>query len=226
MERYERIAKAIAASGKRKSQIAAECGVSPAAVSQWLSGESRSMRPESIYSLAKATGYSPEWIAIGSGPEKPENLPTAGAAPSEDEYALIPQFNVRGHCGPGILNEHVTTSEGLAFKRDWLRKMGVKPENLFVIYAHGDSMEPYIFEGDVVLFDASQNVPQHKHVYVIRRPDGGNSIKRLIQNLSGSWVIRSDNPDKNANPDEAVSDVVMHDLPIIGRVIWRGGGIS
>lgn len=74
MERYERVAKAIAASGKKKSQIAAECKVSNSAVSQWVSGESKSLKPENIYALAKATGFRAEWIAMGEGPEQDIDL--------------------------------------------------------------------------------------------------------------------------------------------------------
>jgi phage repressor protein C with HTH and peptisase S24 domain len=155
-----------------------------------------------------------------------EREPREFSSPSEKDYALIPQFKAHGSCGDGYMNEHVQLTEGLVFKRDWLKRMNAKPENLYVIYANGDSMEPYIFEGDVVLFDTSQTDPKDKQVYVIRRPDGGNSIKRLIQQLSGTWVIRSDNPDKAANPDEPVSDSSIHDMPILGRVIWRGGGVG
>jgi len=148
------------------------------------------------------------------------------SSPSEKDYAVIPQFKARGACGDGYLNDHVELTEGLVFKRDWLKRINAKPENLFVIYADGDSMEPYIFEGDVVLFDTSETDPKDKQVYVIRRPDGGTSIKRLIQQLSGTWVIRSDSSDKAANPDEPVSDSSIHDMPILGRVIWRGGGVG
>lgn len=146
--------------------------------------------------------------------------------PSEEDYALIPQFTAQGACGDGYLNDHVEVTEGLVFKRDWLRRMNARPENLFVIYATGDSMEPYIFEGDVVLFDVSQTEPRDKQVYVIRRPDGGTSIKRLIQQLSGAWLIRSDSADKTGNPDEIASETSIHAMPILGRVIWRGGGVG
>lgn len=70
MERYERVARAIAASGKKKSQIASECKVSNSAVSQWLSGESKSLKPENVYALAKATGFRAEWLALGEGQER------------------------------------------------------------------------------------------------------------------------------------------------------------
>ena len=70
MDRHERIAKAIAVSGKKKGEIAAACGVANSAVTQWISGESKSLRPENLYALAKATGFRAEWLAIGEGPER------------------------------------------------------------------------------------------------------------------------------------------------------------
>ena len=80
-------------------------------------------------------------------------------------------------------------------------------------------------EGDVVLIDVSETSPRDRQVYAIRRPDGGVSIKRLIHQMAGGWVIRSDNPDKARFADESLSQDVIHDIPVIGRVIWRGGGI-
>ena len=40
---------------------------------------------------------------------------------------------------------------GLAFKRDWLARMGLRPENLSVIAANGESMAPTIHDGEVLL---------------------------------------------------------------------------
>lgn len=156
----------------------------------------------------------------------PAAVERAGLSPSENDYALIPQYNAHGECGEGALNEHVEVNGGLAFKRDWLRRMGAKPQHLFVIYATGSSMEPYIFDGDVVLFDSSDTEPRDRQVYAIRRPDGSLSIKRLSQQISGNWLIRSDNQDKTRYPDEEVSPASMHDIPIVGRVIWRGGALG
>lgn len=144
-------------------------------------------------------------------------------SPSKDDYALIRQYSATGECGDGYLNGHVELSDGLAFKRDWLARIGAKAENLAVIYASGDSMEPYIFDGDVVLFDTNDIEPKHGQVYVVRRPDCSVSIKRLVQQLTGDWIIKSDNPDRS---DEKVSAETIHELPFVGRVIWRGGNIS
>lgn len=211
--------------GLRATDISERLKVSRATVSFWING-TNGAKGKNLLALAEILECLPTWLETGRGPMSKGEPERVDGSPSETDYALIPQFKAYGACGDGYLNEHVELTEGLVFKRDWLKRINAKPENLFVIYADGDSMEPYIFEGDVVLFDTSQTEPKDKQVYVIRRPDGGNSIKRLTQQLSGVWVIRSDNPDKNANPDELASEESIHDMPILGRVIWRGGGVG
>lgn len=211
--------------GLRATDISERLKVSRATVSFWING-TNGAKGKNLLALAEALECLPTWLETGRGPMLKGEPEQADGSPSEADYALIPQFKAYGACGDGYLNDHVELTEGLVFKRDWLKRINAKPENLFVIYADGNSMEPYIFEGDVVLFDTSETEPKDKQVYVIRRPDGGNSIKRLTQQLSGAWVIRSDNPDKNANPDELASEDSIHEMPILGRVIWRGGGVG
>ncbi len=67
MNRPERIALAIKHSKKMKKEIARECGVTPSAVTQWVTGDSKSMKPENLFALAEATGVSAEWLANGTG---------------------------------------------------------------------------------------------------------------------------------------------------------------
>lgn len=206
--------------GLKPADIMRATGVSKATVSFWVSGANRA-KGANLLALAKALKCTPEWLETGKGDvdfEHHEQIP------SEIDYALIPQYTAKGECGDGYLNGHVEVKGGLAFKREWIAKMKTRPENLRVIYADGDSMEPYIFDGDVVLFDGSDREPRDRQVYAIRRPDGGISIKRIIQQLSGAWVIRSDNQAKYR--DEPITEEVLHEMPILGRVIWRGGGVS
>lgn len=67
MNRPDRIALAIKHSKKMKKEIARECGVTPSAVTQWITGDSKGMKPENLFALAQATGVSAEWLANGSG---------------------------------------------------------------------------------------------------------------------------------------------------------------
>lgn len=67
MSRHDRIAQAIKHSKKLKKDIAALCGVSASAVTQWVNGDSKGLKPENLFALAKATGVSAEWLANGTG---------------------------------------------------------------------------------------------------------------------------------------------------------------
>lgn len=201
--------------------------VTTTAIGKWLNGEAVPEQ-DKLLPLASWLSVSPSWLEYGEG------YTTSGSAllaqeshqaysPSKNDYALINQYSAVGECGGGYLNDHVELRDGLAFKRDWLARIGAKAENLAVIYASGDSMEPYIFDGDVVLFDTSDTEPKHGQVFVVRRPDYSLSIKRLVLQLSGDWLIKSDNADRT---DEKVSSDTISEIPFVGRVIWRGGNIS
>lgn len=223
MERHARIARAIALSGKKKGEIASACGVQPSAVTQWISGESKSLKPENLYALAEATGFRAEWLAIGRPPEREDEAQPG--SPSEKDYALIPQYNARGSSGNGYLNDHVEITGGMAFRRDWLKRMSLREENLRVLHNRGDSNWPTLSDDEILMIDVSQVEPSNGSMFAMYDPDSEVIIKRLIRDMAGGWVIRSDNQDKTRYPDMPISDEGMRGVEIIGRVVWRGGGI-
>lgn len=165
----------------------------------------------------------------------PEYLPeTVNEDPSTYEieplslngYSLIKNYDAYVSAGNGTHNEAVEVKGGLAFRNDWLKKLGRKAEDLCVIHCSGESMEPTIYHADALLIDQSCTTPTNGRIFAIKRNDGTESVKRLIQRATtGSWIVRSDHPDKNRYPDEEASETMMQDLPIIGRVVWRGGAL-
>jgi phage repressor protein C with HTH and peptisase S24 domain len=213
--------------GLSQERLAVIVGRTKGAVSQW---ESDATRPkgDTLFKLADALNCSARWLQDGGEePDAGGGTSVAPDSPRESDYAVIPQLSAKGQNGSaGYLNDHVEVTGGLAFKRAWLSKMRVKPEKLSVIYAEGASMEPYIIEGDVVLIDHACVEPVSGQVYAIRRPDGGVSIKRLIQQMSGEWILSSDNPNKARYRDEPVGADSVCQVPIIGRVVWRGGAMA
>lgn len=104
----ERIAEAIAYSGKKPAQIARECGVRSAAVSLWLDGSTRNLRMEYLFALEDATGYSARWIGIGQGSKLKMGDPRKNALnalwDNTDERGKDNIFRVaeaESHYGPG-----------------------------------------------------------------------------------------------------------------------------
>ena len=192
MERHERIAKAIAASGKKKSDIAAECGVAASAVTQWISGESKSMKPENLYALAEATGYRAEWLAIGKGPERAEasNVNPASQPSRYYRYPVVSSV-VAGGWGEAI-QPYEPGAEDRAELTDYKAK-----GRAFWLEVEGDSMTsptpPSIPEGHLILVDTGiEALPGH---LVVAKLEGDEkaTFKKLVSD-AGQMYLKPLNP--------------------------------
>lgn len=198
------------------ARLAAFLDMKPPQLHRWLSG-GQGVHENSARAIERDCGLPPGWLDLP--PDAPP-LPEA-SIPSDDDYALIPQYSARAACGPAYHNGHVEVRGGLAFKRDWLTRMGLRPESLSVIAADGDSMAPTIHDGEVLLIDHSDIEPRDGKVFALARGDE-LVVKRLARDFGGGWIVRSDNADKARFGDFHVSDGAVR---IVGRVVWRGGGL-
>lgn len=220
MDYKTRIKRARKHANLTQGQLAEAVGVKQASISDLETGKSQASSFSA--SIAKACGVDPLWLEVGTG-EMTSSESGALSPPLKTDYEMIPMYSASGSCGNGYFNDHIEINGSQAFNLDWLNKLGIKPRSAAVMLAVGDSMEPYIFDGDSVLFDMTDLEPRHRQVYVIRRPDCSLSIKRLIQQLNGHWIVKSDNPDYE---DERVSASTIHELPFVGRIRWRGGNMG
>jgi phage repressor protein C with HTH and peptisase S24 domain len=219
----ERIAYLLELRGLSQSALAVKVGIKQPSVAAWLSGKTKKIEGENLLNTALALGVHPEWLATGQGPvNKDEKQESAfPRIPSEKDFVLIPQYTTKGACGNGYLNDHVELVGGLVFKRSWLERMRLDADNACVIYASGDSMYPSISDGDVLLLDKTANPLRSDEVYAFM-VDDEVVVKRLSKGFGGI-VLRGDNPNKAAYPDISVPP--GYDLTVIGRVVWRGGGM-
>jgi len=83
----------------------------------------------------------------------------------------------------------------------------------------GDSMEPKIEDGDVVLIDQSQAQPQPGQVYAVGIEDA--VYIKVIDFLPGKLVLKSANPAYPPIEVDARQDLA-DGVRIIGHVIWVG----
>lgn len=100
------------------------------------------------------------------------------------------------------------------FSREWLRTVTLAaPEHLFWAIGEGDSMEPTIRSGEIILVDRSQeNIRMGDGIWVLAYGEIG-MIKRLRPLPDGSIELHSDNP--QVRPITAVDG----EMTVIGRVI-------
>ena len=140
--------------------------------------------------------------------------------PDKGEYLYVPLYQVEAAAGHGhnVLGEEII--DFLAFKNWWVRtELKSNPGDLAVIFVQGDSMEPTLSDGDVVLVDRSRNQLTGEGMYVFRM-ENMLFIKRLQVIGAGLLHALSDNPAYKAL-EFRPSDVDQN-FSIIGRVVWAG----
>lgn len=201
MERHERIAKAIAASGKKKGEIAAECGVANSAVTQWINGDSKSLKPENLYALAKATGFRAEWLAIGEGVERePASSASLATEPGNVTAAHQPdrlyRYPVISQVAAGAWQEAIEAYEPWAYDTFELADYQAKG-SAFWLKVSGDSMTspvpPSIPEGHLILVDTGIE-PRPGDMVVAKLVDADEATFKLLVADAGQLYLKPLNP--------------------------------
>lgn len=77
---------------------------------------------------------------------------------------------------------------------EWMQREGFVPEGLISILVHGESMEPSLYEGDIIVINTRDTTPVSGSVFVINY-EGEVIVKRMLRD-AGRWWLTSDNPDQ------------------------------
>jgi hypothetical protein len=171
--------------------------------------------PRKDFSLTDLRGHTPKRRATDFElvSEEDATVPTG----------KIEYWSAKGSCGGGFLNYDALPKGHLVKEMSFFQKRGVKPSDLFAIYADGNSMADFIVDGDIVIFDKTKTQPISGEIFLIEHPDGLR-IKQLRREIGGSWVLESRNADKRAFPDERIDPTQGHLLKILGQFVYRQGG--
>ncbi|WP_029654858.1 XRE family transcriptional regulator [Marinobacter daepoensis] len=169
-------------------------------------------------------GFSANWVLTGEGTKDAKG---SGEALTQDieklrkldeEFALIPGYNVQVAAGHGSLAEDESPTRELAFRRKWLRYRGLHEQDLALVFAKGDSMEPTISDNETVMVNTSEKKLRDGHIYVIR--NGDHLLVKRIQTLWNDGVqLLSDNKEY---PPQEISSSNLENLEVIGKVVWVG----
>lgn len=219
----ERLALLVGPEGQRAA--ARRWGLGFTTVQKYLQGSMPSL--DRAWTICRAEKVRLEWLATGDGPMR-EGLdpaetryPVSGALepPQAQGYVFVPRFDVRAAAGPGLFNDHSQVVDHLAFRATWVRRtLGVDPQHLVLITAVGDSMEPAIRDGDLLLVDTSVQRILDDAIYVIAKGEA-LVVKRLHQFFGGAIMIKGDNP---LYPEETLQGDELEMLRVAGRVRWVG----
>jgi len=192
-----------------ESAFAQKCRIPLSTMRKYLSGSTPGL--DKAAQIAEATGVSLEWLATGKQPTKSDSQ-------FEEEFALIPGYNVQVAAGHGAIAGDEAPTRELAFRRKWLRFRGFHEQDLALVFAKGDSMEPTISDNETVMVDTSEKKLRDGHIYVIR--NGDHLLVKRVQTLWNDGVqLLSDNKEY---PPQEIASSDLHSLEVIGKVVWVG----
>jgi len=182
-----------------------------------------------IIAALVASGINANWILTGEGemlladlvPRRADNWGHVAQEAAHPPYGfvLVPRYDVAASMGNGAVIHSEQVVDHLAFREEWVRtELGANPNSLVLISAIGDSMEPTLRAGDLLLVDRSSSGVKQDAIYAFAT-NGELRVKRMQLKMDGSLIVKSDNPQYEAETltvDQAAS------LRIVGRVVWSG----
>lgn len=173
--------------------------------------------------LANALG-----LELYFGPPRDRSVAPQIVPDQSGDFAQVPLHEAELAAGDGTTNHAETVIAHLAFRRDWLKRIGVAPSAARLARVHGESMQPTLMPGDMVMIDTSRRNPpvrlrsgkdrRRSTIYAIVE-QGEARIKRIERPEEGQLLLLSDNPEfaPELRQGEQVKDV-----KIIGKVVWWG----
>jgi phage repressor protein C with HTH and peptisase S24 domain len=201
-------------------------GVSEAAMRDYLSGGTFPSI-DRVDALANAANINPGWLVTGDGPMR-----EGGAATKlPDEFVTLPYYpEVQPGAGGGTYAPDHPEATLMAFRRDWVRReLHADPAFLVLLAVRGESMQPTLQPGEIVIVDQSVSRMDVDGIYVLRLADT-IVIKRCqrVPRRDGDRTrfmvkITSDNPAYDPYEVEP-QDGIFPDIPLIGRAIWCWSG--
>ncbi|MGD9476106.1 S24 family peptidase [Shinella sp. G-2] len=218
----------IALSGTTIHAFAKKSGVGDSTLRRYLEGSMPGL--DKLQAIAEAANVTLDWLVSERGPMRldvdfqggPVSLTLEEQkrmAEAYEEWVWLPVLSdVRPSAGPGALALNEQPTDFVAFNERWLRQQGITPSGAHILPIKGDSMEPTLRDGDVVIVDTTIDQVRDNAIYVIVYA-GNLLVKRVSLMRNGSVTLVSDNP---RHPPETVPPDEVPDLQIAGRVMWFG----
>lgn len=189
--------------------------------------KTRGVPKDKIIQAAAMYGANPAYIRDGTLPKYVTHTASTAAGGSgrpplvnlSEHPDLVPVPRVRFKLSAGVSGFAIEPENGngkpVFFRQDWFDQHGYRPERLFSVRVSGASMEPSLYDGDLVVVNTADTKPQDGEVFALNF-EGELVIKRLRRD-AGQWFAASDNADQRRYAPKHCTD----DVQIIGRVIYK-----
>ncbi|PHR17261.1 MAG: hypothetical protein COA37_22915 [Hoeflea sp.] len=170
--------------------------------------------------LRERIGVDINWLITGEGNShvKPDSRRDTS------NQVAIPRYAIHASAGGGavVLSEEV--EDYFTVSPDWLGRYLPRGARAGIIEARGDSMEPTIADGDILIlnFSIDSSAVNDGGVFVIS-VDGVLLVKRLQVTVDGHILIRSDND--LYEQEKVTREFADERITVHAKVVWSGGPI-
>lgn len=223
MDIATRLDEAMRAAGfDSQSALSRASGVPQPTIARILKGTGKSgPETDTLAKLAQACNVSFRWLHEGAGAmsrtaEIPGALLVGTLDDNDPDVIDVPLVKLK--LSAGIQGFAAQPEQGVLRKirldRSWLEKNGYEPSRLIAVTVKGESMEPALYDGDIVVINTADRRPVDGAVFAVNY-EGEPVIKRLARDI-GRWWLMSDNSDqrkyhrKSCEGDECI---------VVGRVV-------
>ena len=197
---WNRLEKALKENNITSAELSRKIGVAPSVINSWKIRDSIP-RADIACKTAKALNTSVEYLVNG-------NVDVTNIHEKAKTF-LIPILNQELSAGRGQQLPDNDEKQGLVAIPAKLRR--TYGDNLAALHVHGDSMQPTLNDGDMIVCD-SLGWDKSDGIYAIRM--NGNVYVKRIQVANGKILIKSDNPNYETIEEPLESDAIS----IIGKV--------
>ncbi len=213
-----------ATNGESVNSFAKRCEIPEATMRGYFNGK---FPPSDLaVRIADVAAVGLVWLLTGHGSKDISTVTSVsdtGPASSATmtNMILVPRFDVQASAGHGAVPQSENIIDSIAFNASWLRERGINPGFASILEARGDSMEPSIRDGDLLVVDRSITTAVGNGIYIVIF--GGNVlVKRINMRRDGTLVLISDN---ERYGQETVPADEVPDIHIAARVMWYGRSI-
>lgn len=133
-----------------------------------------------------------------------------GADAGRRSFAL-PRLDVAASAGPGAFVDGEIVLGAAALDPALATQLGLREGQAAIVRIRGDSMEPGLVDGDLIVVDRGRRNPDSRGGVFVIRIDDAVMVKR-VRAARGGLVATSDNP--------AAPPMPVGTIEVIGRVVW------
>lgn len=230
-----------------QTALADRSGVSQTTIASIESG--RAGGSKHMIAIAEALGVPPEWLATGwhqgrSVNSPPFITPTALATvyenhrlreesakgdvmvwdtqddlPHDPTRVWIDRYDYRFSAGNGHAQWEIREKNALPFNESFFKAIGSNPADCKLVVCHGRSMEPFLFDKDMIMVDTKKTMPREEKIYALWVGDEP-LVKQIFKQLGGGLILHSYNA---AYPDKIIEPDHLDQLQIFGQCVYRSG---